>query len=767
MSDARNRKRTLRTDRGRRPRRIGVALGTTTALFVSLAAADPALAETRTAGEELARAERALAAGDITTGLEAAEAALARSRTNDATELAAQLLRGRARLALGQPEAARRDLTALAGDERAAALGLARVARLELGNLALSEGALAEARTAFDAVAQESIAAGDPRSALQAALNALRATAFDPSLALNEATGRLPAIENALRAWQDALAPTRPDPREASLFRIHIGHSLVLALEPGSEDAATRAASSIASASPRNRTAQAARTQLDRALHLADSVPDPTFAAHLRAQALGELGALYAASAQREEALALTERALAQAARAGTPALAVRWNAQAARLARALGRPDLSYRYSARAVDGIAEHRAALHRDLRASDPRDAGERLNAIVREHLDLLFTRAREAQDETARRADLARAQDTLERLKGDELRDHFEDDCVTRYKARKRSVDEASSKDLVVYPFVLDDRLELLVSRGGELSQIAVPVERETLLETVRAFRVLVEKRTTRQYLRPARQLYDWLVRPLEGRLAAQPARTLVFVPDGALRSIPFAALHDGEQFLIEKLALGLTPGLELTDPAPLSLGGTNALLAGLSESVAGFDALPNVVDEIDAIHALIGGDRLVDAAFSGDRLAERITREDYGLIHIASHAQFSDGGFVLTRDGRLPFDEFAEAIAYSKFRENPLEILILSACETAAGDDGSALGLAGLAIQAGARSALGSLWQVNDAATADFMGHFYRGLAEPGLTRAEASRRAQRALLEDARYGHPYYWAPFLLLNSWL
>ncbi len=107
------------------------------------------------------------------------------------------------------------------------------------------------------------------------------------------------------------------------------------------------------------------------------------------------------------------------------------------------------------------------------------------------------------------------------------------------------------------------------------------------------------------------------------------------------------------------------------------------------------------------------------------------------------------------------------IGHARFRDQTLALLTLSACETALGDDQAALGLAGVAIRAGARSALATLWRVEDASTAMLMQTFYQHLLQRGVSRAQALQQAQLALLKDATYHHPYYWTPFLLINSWL
>jgi CHAT domain-containing protein len=140
------------------------------------------------------------------------------------------------------------------------------------------------------------------------------------------------------------------------------------------------------------------------------------------------------------------------------------------------------------------------------------------------------------------------------------------------------------------------------------------------------------------------------------------------------------------------------------------------------------------------------------------------------VHIATHGKFErypEDSFLLTFDDKLNMDQLNQLIGLYRFRDEPLELLTLSACETAAGDDRAALGLAGLAIKAGARSALATLWFINDEASSVLVAEFYRQLLDPTISKAVALQRAQMKLIQDPAYRHPTYWAPFLLLNNWL
>jgi CHAT domain-containing protein len=151
-------------------------------------------------------------------------------------------------------------------------------------------------------------------------------------------------------------------------------------------------------------------------------------------------------------------------------------------------------------------------------------------------------------------------------------------------------------------------------------------------------------------------------------------------------------------------------------------------------------------------------------------AKDLKEEPYTILHVASHGVFEGDPsktFLLAFDQKLTMDRLDQLIGLFKYREEPLELLTLSACETAAGDDRAALGLAGIAIKAGARSAVATFWQVHDQVAAELITEFYRQLQDPAVSRAVALQRAQLKVLADPRYDHPGFWAPFLMINSWL
>jgi CHAT domain-containing protein len=504
---------------------------------------------------------------------------------------------------------------------------------------------------------------------------------------------------------------------------------------------------------------------LNEAAVLADKIGDRRTTSY----AWGYLGGLYETERRHPEALELTRRAILAAQQVNAPESLYRWQWQAGRLLNKLGVVDDAIASYRRAVYTLQSIRQELSIGY-GSQPTSFRETIGPVYFELVDLLLQRAGTVKTPDEITPYLVEARETVELFKVAELRDYFRDDCVDTALSKVTKLDVLAQTAVVVYPILLPDRIELLVSLPSGLKRVSVPVGADRLTREVRQFRRMLEKRTTRQYLPHAQQLYDWLMRPLEADFAAAGSNTLVFVPDGPLRTIPMAALHDGKQFLINKYAMAITPGLNLTDPRPIKREGAKLLAVGVTEAVQGFPPLPNVVAEIEALSSIFPSTTLVDREFVVAKFEETLKQEQFTILHIASHGEFSSEPgktFLLAFDEKLTMDRLDQYIGLFKFRDEPLELLTLSACDTAEGDDRAALGLAGVAIKAGARSAVATLWEINDVAAAGLVADFYRGLQDPSISRATALQRAQVKMLSDPRYEHPGFWAPFLLINNWL
>ncbi len=400
-------------------------------------------------------------------------------------------------------------------------------------------------------------------------------------------------------------------------------------------------------------------------------------------------------------------------------------------------------------------------------------ERIRPVYFDLAALLLEQAKTTLIDRKQQLLLRRARNTIELLKIAELEDYFQDQCVAEAKAR-RPDDLVLEKDTaVLYPIMLKDRTILLLQTHTGIEQIELDVSYHDLNQTALGFHYNLQNSASNRFINEAKQLYQWLITPIKPSLVKADIKTLLLVPDGALRLIPLAALYnpDAHQFLISEYAVAITPSLQLTDIRPLSRPNLKILVNGLSQSVQEFTELPNVPAEVDSIGSLFNNSQvLMNQDFSLDRFSEHLQQNPYEIVHVASHGQFNRDPrktFLLTHDDKLTMNKLEQLLNMSKQQDRAIELLTLSACQTAVGDDRAALGLAGVAIKAGARSALASLWFVNDAATSELVVRFYQKIQKQGLSKAEALRAAQQELLAQRMFRHPAYWAAFILIGNWL
>jgi CHAT domain-containing protein len=504
---------------------------------------------------------------------------------------------------------------------------------------------------------------------------------------------------------------------------------------------------------------------LERATRLAERIRDERG----RAYALGYMAQLYEREGRFEEALRLTRQALFAVQRLNAPEALYLWQWQVGRLQWAMGdleRATVAY-----------ESAVATLRSIRSDMIVGSGggqisfrDSVQPVILGLADLLLRRSARITDPAKQQETLVEARRTVELLKAAQLEDYFRDNCVAALQAKVREIDRIAPRTAVLYPIILPERTELLLSLPDGLVRFTVPVAEDTIGTSIRDLRRKLEKRTTLQYLAPARRLYTWLIGPIEERLAAYEVTTLVIIPSGALTTVPFAALHDGERHLVEKFAVAVAPGLTLVEPRPIERETAAVLSAGLTKSVQGFPPLPFVDAELREVRGLFQGTLLQDQGFKMQRLQGELETTPYSIVHIASHAEFGRDArqsFLLTFDGRLTMDGLERFIKLARFREEPIELLTLSACSTAAGDERAALGLAGVGIKAGARTALASLWFVNDESASRLVSGFYRELTDRQVSKAEALRQIQLSMLAERKFRHPAYWAPFQIIGNWL
>ncbi len=480
--------------------------------------------------------------------------------------------------------------------------------------------------------------------------------------------------------------------------------------------------------------------------------------------ALGTLGHVYEVNRQWPEAQDLTRQALLLSQSIKATDISYRWQWQLGRLLKAVSNDNGAIASYNEAINTLK----SLRSDLVTANPdvqfafRDSVE---PVYREYVSILIDPKRGEVSQ----ANLQRARDAIESLQLAELENFFRQACLN---AKTIQIDQVDRQAAVIYPIILPDRLEIITSLPGQpLIHAAANYSQDKLEELLQGLRRSLIRPTSREFLPLSQRLYKAMIQPFDQQLANSGVKTIVFVLDGALRNIPMAVLHDGSQYLLEKYSLALTPGLELMDMQPLPREKLKVLAAGLSEGRQGFSPLPSVAFEIDKIQTEVPSQVLLNQSFTVGQFENQLDQFSGPIIHLATHGEFSskaEDTFVLAWDERIDVQELTALIQEARRkRRGPIELLVLSACRTAIGDNRAALGLSGVAVRAGARSTIGSLWHVDDQATASVMTKFYQEFTNPELTKAEALRRAQLPLLKEAGYRHPYYWAPFILVGNWL
>ena len=670
-------------------------------------------------------------------------------------------------------------------------LGNLHAARKQAGDAARYYG---EARAQADA---------DPSTGVSAGLNLAR---MAPE---NERLSKLAALIPELRAVADG--------RERARYYLNLGQQARMLGVPG---------------------LRLAYESLEQARKLTGNGRDA-----LAAEALDALAQLYEDEKRDAEALELTERAIGRLQSSEAHALLVNLEWRRGRLLRRLGQGSLALGAYQRAVDHIESIRQDI--PVEYTDGRSSfRETLEPVYLGLADLLLSRANDAGPEQAQL--IRRARDVVELIKQTELEDFLGDRCTIETVRAAKSVIPAGAA--VFYPIILPDRLELLLETAAGLQRRTVKVNSDAVRrESLRLARAM---RNVGLYTEASQQLYQWLIDPIEALLAEQRIDTVVVIPDGVLRLLPFAALHDGKQFMAEKYAVAVVPGLTLTRVLDPGKRKRTTLLAGLSEpgpvvdklplemtaamlkgdpvlatesgarAVRGASAfarrgdvraatssrivasdsgerslavkpdggavaaqvqrnstrlkqllaLPGVREEIESLGRVTNNQTLFNQDFTVAALQRQLGAEDHGIVHIASHGFFggtAETSFIMAFDDVVTMDGLQTLLRSESLQKNPIELLTLSACETAEGDDRSPLGMSGAALKARANTVLGSLWPVSDQAAKVMMSIFYQGLSGEGITKVKALQKAQRQLIDSADMQHPFFWAPFILIGNWL
>ncbi len=597
-------------------------------------------------------------------------------------------------------------------------------------------------------------------------------------LSLISPAARLGNIDLAQTSLQDArqLLSRLPASREKAIAAIHMVQFLELTVATDTSSNDRQAVHPLQCIN--SRVQSDAVTLLETALQTARQIQN----LRLESFALGELGHIFECQRNYTQALELTRQArwsAEQDLRAKDSLYLWEW--QTGRILRSEGYESeaiAAYEQSIKTLEDIRSDLLIANQDLQY----DFRDTIDPLYRQLVTLRLEReaGQVGQATPVSRDNVTAVLSQLDSLKVAELENYFGDECLVLVGETPVDLVGATSATAVFSTVILDDRTAVLVSfPDGSQQMTWIDRSAQAFRDEVNSYRVGLERFFDDFDPQQAERLYRWIIAPFESELTAANIKTLVFIQDGILRSVPMGALYDSDrqQFLIEQYAIATTPSLTLTDSRPINRQRLRALALGLTQetTVDGqrFPALGNVAQEIAAIQAQLPGSLgLLNQDFTRERLQAELSRTSYPIIHIATHGEFGvepQNTFLVTGDAQKLTLTDLDITLRQALQQNTIELLSLTACQTAIGDDRSSLGLAGVALQAGSKSAIASLWFIDDAVTAEVASQFYINLRDnPEKNKAEALQAAQLQIIRAGGVtAHPAYWAPFILVGNWL
>ena len=626
--------------------------------------------------------------------------------------------------------------------------------QLDLGNTerALADRAIAIGETsqakqryqAAIALYQQAAATPSPLLKLQAQLNQF-------SILVETEPAAATAMVSALQPQFATLSPSR----STVYAQLNFVKSLTK-LESFSKS------ESLSNSTSNKSAAQLLATTLQQAQQLGDTIAE--------SYALGQLGELYEQTGQWQEAQNLTEQAFLKAEQAAD--VRYRWEWQLGRLLEKQADRSGAIAAYTSAVETLKSLRNNLllsSADIQFSFRDD----VEPIYRGLVKLLLSSEKGTQPS---QESLRQAISQIDALQLTELENFLGCNLVPTVQLTQSEVDPTAAK---IYPMILEDRLAVVLELPDQNSPLAyseVVQPRSAIESTLRQLRQdLREPDRTPEALAGLQEVDRWLIEPFRSALnQAHKIESLIFVLDGELRNIPMAALYDGNQYLINHYAIALAPKLELFQPSRRSRN-LNVFLGGIGEPQTvnneTFPKIENLSSELEEIKKIVQAKPpLLNTDFTEANLERSLQTAEFSAIHLKTHGVFSsdpEETFIVAYRELITGKDLGRLIQTGRIGEaSPVELLVLSACSTAQGDNRAVLGLAGTAVQAGARSVVSTLWEAQDFPNTQMMIQFYQELLNPNTTKAQALRQAQLYLL-DQGYKTPHIWATYVLVGNWL
>ncbi|MCK5830364.1 MAG: CHAT domain-containing protein [Methylococcales bacterium] len=551
--------------------------------------------------------------------------------------------------------------------------------------------------------------------------------------------------------------------------------------------------------------------QLQLAQQSLQAVLAQPVSSRFKSQALGYQADLYLQQLRIDDALKLTEQAQLSDSSLD---LQLEWSWKRARLLLKKGRYLKSLSAYRNAVQLLQQSRVDFP-VMYTNGESSFNQTFSPLYTEYIELLLQQTEQADTQQQQQL-LTEVLQIWEQLKAVELQDYFKNTCTVKQQLQSNIIEADTA---VLYPITLSNRMVLVVQFSDQIKAYSIdqsPAQIKTIVKSLNDAIYMGDS-----IVKHSQVLHQWLIAPVKVDLEQHKIKTLVYLPDGALRKIPFALLYDGQQYLTEQYALVTVPGLSLLAAQSKSTNKSDILLAGMSEpggvveelfekginifeesteDLRGLTeklplrklkirqgserkitnrnlqieqlkkdlALPGVSKELKILSELSQVNVMENNNFLLGKFIKSVHR-GHSMVHIASHGYFSgdpEKSFIMTHDHLLNMKQLSELFQNEAVNNQPVELVTLSACQTAEGDDRSPLGLSGVVVQTGVKSAIGTLWPVADEAAQQFFSDFYKYYQQPGTTKAQAVQKAQLGLIKNKKLNHPFYWAPFVLVGEW-
>jgi len=481
-----------------------------------------------------------------------------------------------------------------------------------------------------------------------------------------------------------------------------------------------------------------------------------------KSAALGLIGSAYNQLNQTAQAQRYFEQAVAISQSIQAWDLAYQWQWKLGQLYSELPNSNRSleaYTAAINSLDQIREDILAVNPELQFAFK----EKVEPVYLEYIELLISQEH---------PDLKRAVEVHDKLRIAELENYLQCNHLN-----KDSLYEENAENLptIIHLIKLKNKLEIIVRNiqgfhqySLNWSEVEAAINNLLILTQDLNFINIQEP----DFIDYSQAVYNLIITPIKSKSYLPNSGTLIFIVDSYLQNIPFSMLHDGEKYLVESYSISTSISSTLIKPKTLNLATRKfkTLIGGISQVdpnfLKGFAPLPQVTDEIKSIQEnMLFTSKLINNQFTSENFLHEIETHPFQIVHLSTHAQYSsdpENTFILSWDKLLKLKELKTLF---QNEISPIELLILSACQTAKGDKQATLGIAGLAVQGGARSTLASLWLIDSNSTGKFMDEFYKSFTQ-GNTKAQALRQAQLKLLHDKYYSHPYFWSAFILVGSW-